>query len=276
MVPLPDKLLFDHSGLRKLCDACEDGKSSVLVSADLGLSQVELDLSDLMLNTKQIKKALKKERAIFLYEDGRLRQLSVYVDSYYQLVATGEAPTLEIDGIQMHRTSVVKPFEDSRQKAESAVRSGDIVLDTCGGLGYTAIWALRRGAVKVDSCEPNPSVRLLRSLNPWSLEYLDDRIVSHQMTSQEFIQNAHTEYYDSILHDPPRFSLAGELYSAEFYNRLAEVIRPGGRLFHYTGDPYSKGRPRKFVEGVIKRLAEAGFRCTRREDVLGVEAVKRD
>jgi hypothetical protein len=273
---MPENLLFDHTNLLKLKEAREQGRSTIQVSTDLGLRQVELDLTALNLDIRQVKKALKKERAIFLFEDGRLRQLSVYEDGYYQLVVTGEAPTLEIDGIQMHRTSLVKPFEDSRQKAESSVRSGDIVLDTCGGLGYTSIWALRLGAVKVDSCEPNPSVRLLRSLNPWSAEFLDDRIVSHQMTSQEFLQTADDDYYDSVLHDPPRFSLAGELYSGEYYNRLAEVIRPGGRLFHYTGDPYSKGRPRKFVEGVIRRLSEAGFQCSRREDILGVEAVKSD
>jgi spermidine synthase len=42
---------------------------------------------------------------------------------------------------------------------------------------------------------------------------------------------------DAILHDPPRFGIAGELYSQAFYDQLARVIRRGGRLFHYTGTP---------------------------------------
>ena len=42
---------------------------------------------------------------------------------------------------------------------------------------------------------------------------------------------------DAVLHDPPRFGIAGELYSQSFYDQLARVLRPRGRLFHYTGTP---------------------------------------
>lgn len=272
---MADSMVFDHDGLVKLADAVSKERDKITISTDLGLTETEIDLRELRIDPKIILPILKKERGIFKLENGRLRHLAVFDDGYYQLVATGEAPTVEIDGIQMHRTKEVKPFEDARQKAETVVRKGDVVLDSCGGLGYTAIWAVRMGAAHVDSCEPNENIRNLRKENPWSQELYSDKIRIHEMTAQEFMQNCSDDRYDCIIHDPPRFSLAGELYSFEFYSRLAEIIKPKGRLFHYTGNPYSKGRPRNFVEGVIKRLAEAGFKTQRMDQVLGVRAVRR-
>jgi len=61
------------------------------------------------------------------------------------------------------------------------------------------------------------------------------------------------------LHDPPRFGLAGELYSQAFYDHLARVLRPGGRLFHYTGAPNRLTSNRDVPNEVSKRLRLAGF-----------------
>ena len=268
-------MVFDHDGLVTLADAVSKERDKITISTDLGLSETEIDLRELKIDPKIILPILKKERGIFKLEKGRLEHLAVFDNGYYQLVATGEAPTVEIDGIQMHRTKEVKPFEDARQKVEAVIKKGDVVLDTCGGLGYTAIWAVRMGAVHVDSCEPNDNIRNLRKENPWSQELYSEKIKIHEMTAQEYIAECYDNQYDCIVHDPPRFSLAGKLYSFEFYSRLAEIIKPKGRLFHYTGNPYSMGRPKQFVEGVIKRLAEAGFKCQRMVGVLGVRAVRR-
>ena len=117
------------------------------------------------------------------------------------------------------------------------------------------------GALKVVSCEPNKNIRYLRGENPWSREFMGERIESRQMRAEEFLEDSPSESFDCILHDPPRFSLAGELYSAEFYTRLADVLKPKGRLFHYTGNPYSHGRTRMFVEGVMRRLSEGVVPC---------------
>ena len=72
--------------------------------------------------------------------------LEVFAGGYHQLIATPGSPTVEIDGIQMHRTSGIDPFESAGLASRSVVRSGHRVLDTCGGLGYTAIQAVRAGA----------------------------------------------------------------------------------------------------------------------------------
>ena len=78
---------------------------------------------------------------------------------------------------------------------------------------------------------------------------------------------------DASLHDPPRFGLAGELYSQVFYNQLARVLKRGGKLFHYTGSPNKLTSGRDVPNEVAKRLRAAGFKTQLNGD--GVLAVKK-
>ena len=79
--------------------------------------------------------------------------------------------------------------------------------------------------------------------------------------------------YDAALHDPPRFGIAGELYSRDFYDQLARVLRRGARLFHYTGSPNRLTSGRDVPREVARRLQAAGFRAEPALD--GVLAVRR-
>jgi len=65
--------------------------------------------------------------------------------------------------------------------------------------------------------------------------------------------------FGAALHDPPRFGIAGELYSAAFYAQLARVLKRGARLFHYTGTPnkLSSGRLLSYVFTTTK--SKSGF-----------------
>ena len=76
-----------------------------------------------------------------------------------------------------------------------------------------------------------------------------------------------------MLHDPPRFGIAGELYSQAFYDQLARVLRRGGRLFHYTGSPNRLTSGRDVPGEVAKRLEKAGFKAQRALD--GVVGLRR-
>ena len=67
------------------------------------------------------------------------------------------------------------------------------------------------------------------------------------------------ESVDAILHDPPRFGIAGELYSQVFYDQLARVLKRKGKLFHYTGTPNKLTSGRDVPNEVAKRLRQAGF-----------------
>ena len=83
------------------------------------------------------------------------------------------------------------------------------------------------------------------------------------------------ETFDCIIHDPPAFSLAGDLYSREFYADLYRVLKPGGKLFHYIGNPESKSGA-NVTRGALNRLGEVGFSNLRREpSAFGILARKK-
>ena len=79
---------------------------------------------------------------------------------------------------------------------------------------------------------------------------------------------------DAILHDPPRFGIAGELYSQAFYDELARVMRKRGLLFHYTGTPNKLTSGRDVPREVTKRLEKAGFAVKREGDGLLAQRVR--
>ena len=88
------------------------------------------------------------------------------------------------------------------------------------------------------------------------------------------IETFQDQAFDRIIHDPPAFNLAGDLYSGAFYRELFRVLRRRGRLFHYIGDLESKSG-RVVSRGAVRRLQEAGFtRIVRRPEALGLVAYK--
>ncbi|MFL6581650.1 MAG: hypothetical protein ACJ8G2_12975, partial [Burkholderiales bacterium] len=130
---------------------------------------------------------------------------------------------------------------------------------TCGGLGYFAHWCLQGQARQVLSYEKNPDVLWLRTLNPWSPPQDSERSTLTPGDIVEQIASLADGSVDAILHDPPRFGIAGELYSQTFYDHLARVIRRNGKLFHYTGTPNKLTSRRDVPNEVAKRLRRAGF-----------------
>ena len=198
--------------------------------------------------------------------------MSRYSGSLVKLVPTEWGPpTFEIDGIKMLPTAQVSPYEDARRKVELIRPAGKVILDTCGGLGYFAAWCLQGKAAQVLSFEKNPDVIWLRSLNPWSPEP-DARLTLTHGDIAAQIASLPDQSVDAVLHDPPRFGTAGELYSQAFYDHLARVLKRRGRLFHYTGTPNKLTSGRDVPNEVAKRLRQAGFDTELKGD--GVLAVK--
>jgi len=149
------------------------------------------------------------------------------------------------------------------------------VLDTCGGLGYFAACCLESGVARVQSFEKNADVLWLRTLNPWSPDPAasDGRLQMEHADAAQAIGQLADASFDALLHDPPRFGIAGELYSQVFYGELARVLRRGGRLFHYTGSPNKLTSGRDVPREVARRLEQAGFRAELALD--GVLAIRR-
>ncbi len=265
-------------------EAIAKGLPSVSISADLNITEQEFSLNDQglildednQLTIGDLKKIVKKTQRIYLCRDGEMDPLEDRSAGYYKLAPTSGAPLLEISGVKMHISKGTDPFASASEMAQQAVNKGDIVLDCCSGLGYAAIAAHRLGAGNVVSIELSPEVMGLRALNPWSNDLGREGIEQRQGSSFELIKTMPATSFDSIIHDPPRFSLAGELYSEEFYRQIFRVLRPGGKLFHYTGNPHVVKKGSSFVDGVIRRLIAAGFKNVEKvEHLMGVKAQKK-
>ena len=109
--------------------------------------------------------------------------------------------------------------------------------------------------------------------NPWSRRLEDSNIEIINMPAEEVLPSLPSKVYDKVLHDPPRFALAGELYSQDFYAEIYRVLRVGGTLFHYTGAPKSR-RGLNIQAGIIKRLRNVGFEILRVFKGYGILARK--
>lgn len=213
-----------------------------------------------------------RERTVYHWDGAKFEAIARYSGSLIKLVPTEwGAPTFEIDGIKMLPTARISPYEDARAKVALIEPGGKVILDCCAGLGYFAAWCLEGGARTITSVEKNSDVLWLRSLNPWS-PLPDARLILLQADITVHIQILEAASVDAVLHDPPRFGIAGELYSQSFYDQLARVLKRRGPLFHYTGSPNKLTSGRDLPSEVATRLTRAGFRARQQGD--GVFAIR--
>ncbi len=213
-----------------------------------------------------------KDRTIYYWAGTVFQPAARYSNSLIKLVPTEWGPpTFEIDGIKMLPTAKVSPYADAERKVGFIRPRGKVILDTCGGLGYFASWCLQGQAARVHSYEKNPDVAWLRGLNPWSPSEGGGLTLQSADVAVEIAALA-DHSFDAVLHDPPRFGIAGELYSQSFYDHLARVLRPRGLLFHYTGTPNKLTSGRDVPNEVANRLRKAGFATELQGD--GILAVR--
>lgn len=274
---------FDAATARQVLAALEGGGESVAISVDLNLSRATFALGGdaLVLDDKnrldrgELRQIAARENRVFLLQGGELEVLEVRDGGYCKLVPTGRAPLLEISGVKMHISKGVDPFESAGEMAVQVVKRGDRILDTCSGLGYAAIAALRLGARAVVSVERSRTVMALREKNPWSQGLFGAGIELVHADIGDYIRELPAESFDAIIHDPPRFSLAGELYGERFYRELHRVLKRRGALFHYTGNPHRVKRGIGFVDQAAQRLRAAGFgKVEKVAALMGVTAYK--
>ena len=270
---------------RELLAARDAGLSETDVSLDLGLSQTRVRLGPegvllpggALLPWPEIERIQANAQAVFrVTGEGGIEKVQAFSEAFgrlYSLMPTEGAPTMLISGIPMHRIKGTDPMRDTRTKVKAAGPRGR-VLDTCTGLGYTAILAAQR-AEEVITIELDPAVIELCRANPWSRALFESPNIT-QLIGDSFDRIAEFEdaSFDRIIHDPPMFNLAGHLYSTEFYRELHRVLKRGGRVFHYIGDLRSKSG-RNVARSAARRLQEAGFRVVkRRPEAFGLLAFK--
>jgi hypothetical protein len=275
---------YMHAAIaNQVLGALSRGEDSIEISVDLNLSSSSFALcgeelildADNRLGIEDLQQIAGKANRIFYLERGHLEVLEIRGESYYKLVPTDQAPLLEISGVKMHISKGINPFESAGQMAAQVVRKGARVLDTCSGLGYAASAALNLGAREVVSVEKSATVMALRKKNPWSQRIYDASIQLVHADINAYIRELATESFDSVIHDPPRFSLAGELYGELFYRELYRVLKRRGALFHYTGNPQLLKRGSSFMDNAARRLKEAGFsKVIKVTELMGVTAYK--
>jgi hypothetical protein len=189
-----------------------------------------------------------------VFSEGTSRAVSLMPTS------PGLAPTALIAGFSMHRFGVgVDPMEDTARKLASVgpIRAGARVLDICTGLAYTAVAAHNKGG-RVTTIELDRAMTEMCRMNPHSRELFGGQIRQLYGNAADVVPTFPDASFDRIIHDPPTFALAGELFSGEFYGHLRRILAPKGRLYHYIGDPASKSAG-NVAKGVVTRLKQAGF-----------------
>ncbi len=278
-------IVLSYIQLEPLLAAHKLGLPSAEISPDLGISSVSAALSAAgvsfpsgeQLDWQQIRKIEQARTNCFVLEDGRLRTIALFSELTQRvcsLLPTLSAPSMLIAGFSMHRIVATDPLQDTLKKVATIAPIGGRVLDTATGLGYTAIVAAK-SAQQVVTIELDPGAQAIARLNPWSRDlFANPKIQQVMGDASEVVPTFEAESFACILHDPPVFSLAGELYGGAFYRQLLRVLKRGGRLFHYIGNLNSKSGG-TVARGVIHRLHEAGFRrVVRRPEAFGVVAYK--
>jgi uncharacterized protein len=253
----------------ELLKAHNSNKKNIDISLDIGNTKSNIEIKDNMfifpdkqsLSLDKIKKIIKKDTMCFFIENNDIVQIAIFseeTNNYYKLVPAKDWPTIEISGIRMHVTKAMSPKEDTEKKISFVLPCIGKVLDTCTGLGYTAINA-GKTAEEVHTFERDSNVIELEKINPWSQELFENKkIIRHHEDVFNGIKKINSNYFDRVIHDPPRQALSNLLYSQEFYNELFRVLKKGGKLFHYTGDPGSK-RGLDIRAGITKRLSISRF-----------------
>lgn len=278
-------IVLSHIQTRPLLQARQASQHGAEVSPDLGLTMVEVIIepegvrfpNGESLRWDAVEEISASENNCFVTEDGEPRKIQVFsefTNLLYSLMPTRKAPTMLVSGIPMHRIKGTDPYHDTLGKIKTVKPIVGYVLDTATGLGYTAIEAAKT-ADHVVTIELDPAVLGIARLNPWSQTLFENPKITQRIgDSYDIVKEFDDQTFTRIIHDPPAFSLAGHLYATDFYAELYRVLRRGGRLFHYVGNPESKSGG-NITRGVIRRLQEAGFsRVMRQPRAFGVVAFR--
>lgn len=276
-------IVLSHFQASEMLAAMHAGTATVTSSIDLNLHRtafvvspegVHLSDGDL-LGVPLLDYVARDENSCWIVEGDELIKIEAFSEEtqrYYSLYPTQSAPTMLISGIPMHRIQGIDPWRDTQAKIAAAGPITGDLLDTCTGLGYTALQAAK-SAAHVTTIEFDATAHEVVRQNPWSMHIFETPNVAMRIgDSAELIADFPDASFDVILHDPPMFSLAGDLYSSDFYREAKRVLRRRGRFFHYIGNPESKSGA-TVTRGVIRRLQEVGFsRVVPKPQAFGVTA----
>jgi len=282
-----EKMVFTSSTAEKIFRT--NGK--MLINFDLGKSttkkEVFVEEKSVTINKIKIRKKefeeLKENRLYFIKDlgdgEGKVEPVQLFANEtnlFYKLYPTRNWPTLVLSSVLMHRIKNAGPKEDTESKLRTIETIKGNCLDTCCGLGYTAIaLANMRKVERVEVFERDKNVLAIAKYNPYSEDLFENKkILLHNESVFEGVKRLEGESFDRIIHDPPTVSFAKELYSLEFYEHLFRVLKKGGKLYHYAPHP-GKTKGRMDYLGWMKNLTNVGFQKVKYVGkASGISAVK--
>src|SRR5690349_15151070 len=220
---------------RPMLEARKNGELAVTTSTDLNLTQSQVDLqpegvlfpTGERLDWKSLEEIAENETACYVLENHAaktIKSFSEFSGRVYGLMPTESAPTMLISGIPMHRIKGTNPYQDTLNKIKAIAPVRGDVLDTTTGLGYTAIEAAKT-ARHVTTVEIDPMAQEIARQNPWSQALFNNPNIT-QVIGYAFdeIEKFDSESFSVIIHDPPMFTLAGDLYSLAFYQQAFRTL----------------------------------------------------
>ena len=211
-----------------------------------------------------------KQGFAYLLKESTLVPIAFFSDDtnrFYKLLPTQDWPTVTIGSVPMHKISGISPKQDTYNKV-SLIKPYGLVLDTCMGMGYTAILAAASSKM-VYTFEADENVYFIAELNPFSQRLFESKNIKItkgdvSMGIKEFGDNL----FDCIIHDPPTFKISPVLYSLGFYKEVHRVLKQRGRFFHYTPF-YGVKRGVDFPSKIKTKLKESGFKIVKFEPSKG-------
>lgn len=257
-------------------------KEKVLISLNLGISTTIAYIKEGFVLIKDQKIPIPdfkkvKDDTCYLIEDNSLKKVALFSDDtnfYYKLVPTADWPTITLSSTPMHRHTQISPKQDTISKINEIKPIKGKIIDTCCGLGYTAIMA-SKNAEEVYTFEKDKNVLQIARFNPFSEELFNSKKIKiFEEDVCDGISKFRDGFFDRIIHDPPTFKYAPELYSKKFCLELFRVLKKQGIIYHYAPWPH-KTKSRVFYPKIIRNLRECGFRNVQySQRSSGVRALK--
>lgn len=277
-----NKAILTKVEAQKLLNASFLGHSAALASLDLGITSEEVLIGGNFCTIRGQKVPIKslqrlKDNTAYVLEGGALKSIDFFGEDtnlFYKLKPTNDWPTIMLSSVPMHRFKTISPKTSASLMVNEVSPVEGRVLDTCCGLGYTAILAAK-SAEEVMTFERDNNVLRIAEYNPYSGElFSNKKIKLHKESVFEGIKKLKSNYFDRIIHDPPTVSFAKELYSEEFYRELFRVAKSGAILYHYCPNP-GKTKGAKYWPNIKKWLEKAGFKnCSYNEKSSGIRCLK--
>jgi len=252
--------------------AKKENKKDFITSLDLGITTTSIDTNRFSALLEHCPKIRNED--IVYYDEKKKEGFKLQISNENGIFSLRKdknenKPVLYINAVKMNvsKDKGIDGYNRGVVNNLGVIRT-DTLLEICTGAGYKTL-LLSEKAEKVVSVEKSKEVLELMKYNPYTKELLKNNKVKIVNQDATLYALNTKEKFSKILHDPPTFKFAPELYTKEFYADLYRLAEDRCILFHYTGNPGNKFRGKDLISATIERMTSVGWKLIKKED-LGV------